>query len=162
MVENNNWLVLKLTYTGENTPKRILDRNLIKIFGKRSNIFFPYQQVDQDRYNSKTSVLDGYIFIQNADLTKLSSLEGSPYFTLLNNKAEFVDNNFVVNMRQKLKNICEESFEEGEYVKITDGPYSNMEAMICQILCRDKVVLEIKTRSICKLVEIPKVAIKRI
>ena len=159
-MSQDRWIVLKLTSLGENTLEHVLRASLNTIFGEDIDVFFPFKS-PKEHYNSKISVLDGYIFVKPRLEVNYYELTNTYYFEkLTNDKFSFLSNEKVNELKKKLKEKCEHLFFEYEYVKVIDGPYKDLEGSIIRVN-KETVVLDIHLRSRAILVEVPKTCIIR-
>ena len=156
------WLVLGLTPLGEQTKRNIVEASVRANLPDNAQVFFPFKKEEDQRYESKALVLEGYIFIKaEFERVDFSLLEKSPYICFISSKPQYIESSYVDKLRKELKEICEEEFSPGDIVTIIDGPFSKLEAEVVREE-RLNVYVRIVTRSKSILTEVPKTFIQRI
>lgn len=161
-MSKRDWLILGLTVAGETTKKNVLDASLKSIFGDSAQLFFPYRSEENQRHQSKAMVLEGYIFVKT-DFKRVNfhDIEKSPYFSMLSGKPKYVDNEYITKLKAEMKNISEEEFYPGDYVKITDGTYAPLEGEVVRE-DRASVCVLIVSKSRSNVVTVPKLFIEKV
>lgn len=155
-MSETGWIPLKLTHLGESAEHFIIVENLKRIFGPKVEFFLPYKN-PQPSYSKKACVLEGYIFVKDS-CYESADVHNSYYFEKVSNRV--VSDDEINALRTKLKDLCEAVFFEREYVRITDGPYSNLDGIVLSVN-RDTLIIQIELRSKELIIEVPKICVVR-
>lgn len=164
------WITFQLSERGETVldadPSII--KNVIRKYVK-SDIFFPMYFNKSRSYENRIYLFKGYVFIEyNIDESKsYNKIANSSYFIgplLVNRRLHLTENDEIKKLKSKLLKITVPVVKLGDRVKVLDGKYTNLEAVVTEYYPKDKEVdlsVELKCMSIL-VPRIPIVCLKNI
>lgn len=164
--ENLLWAVLELSATGEKEDDpNLIKKDLFQIL-PQINIFIPIYWNEDQQFQRKIELMQGYIFVTGAPTPKsYFLLESSKYITsVLSHKIkgsrepDLIPNEQIIGLQLQLDNKIEKDFEINDTVKFLDGQFKNLTGKIISILDDKEVdVLVIGLKSADFIVRIQKV-----
>jgi len=151
------WLILQLSERGELTLEE--EPSIIENFLKRlvgSNYFLPLYYDKSKNYENKIFLFKGYVFIEYREefLNACTKLSQSPYFLgplLVNKKAYLLPDEEIKKMKRQMIRLTRPVVKIGDKVKILDGKYKNLEAIVTEYYKKEKeadLAIELKCMNI--------------
>ena len=159
-----NWVTFQLSDKGESVlesdPKLIMSvvRKYIK-----SDIFLPMFYSKTKSYENRIYLFKGYIFIEydTTEAQRYGKLSESYFFTgplLVNRRLHLTPNAEIKKLRAKLMKMTRPTIKVGDRVKVLDGKYVNLEAMVTEFYPKEKEVdLSVKLK--CMSIIVPRIPI---
>ena len=158
------WVTFQLSDKGESVLED--DPALITMVVRKhiqSDIFFPVYFSKSKSYENRIYLFKGYIFIEyNADeAPRYSKIAESYYFTgplLVNRRLHLTPNSEIKKLRAKLVKMTRPTIKVGDRVKVLDGKYVNLEALVTEYYPKEKEVdLSVKLK--CMSIIVPRIPI---
>jgi len=159
-----DWVTFQLSDKGEsvleNDPKLIL--NVVRKYIK-SDVFFPMFYSKTKSYENRIYLFKGYIFIEydQIEAPRYGKLADSYYFTgplLVNRRLHLTPNSEIKKLKAKLVKMTRPTIKVGDRVKVLDGKYVNLEAMVTEYYPKEKEVdLSVKLK--CMSIIVPRIPI---
>ena len=159
-----NWVTFQLSEKGENVLEN--DPSLIeKIIRKylKADYFLPMHYIKSKSYENRIFLIRGYVFIEydKNESHKYIKLAESYYFTgplLVNRRLHLTPNFEIKKLRLKLLKMIRPVIKVGDKVKILDGKYVNLEAVVTESYPKEKEVdLSVKLK--CMSILVPRIPI---
>lgn len=130
------WVVIQLSQQGEQEfSQKLLYHEVRRLVGD-CEVFFPWVEA-RHGYDTPTVLFDGYIFIRDNTERSYRSLSRSSYFEGPIVKSHRTCSEWtrmghaeVSRMKERLIDMTKCQFDVGECVRVTDGPYVNMEGVV--------------------------------
>ena len=136
------WAVLELSATGEKEENpNLIKKDLIQII-PQIEVFIPIYWNEDQQFQRKIELMQGYIFVTGAVAPKsYFLLESSKYISsVLSHKMrgtrepDLVPDEQVVNLQLQLSSKIKKDFEVNDIVKFLDGQFKNLTGRIISIL----------------------------
>jgi len=159
-----NWVTFQLSDKGESVLEN--DPSLIeKVVRKhiKADIFLPMYYNKSRNYENRLFLFRGYIFIEfdTTEAPKYSKLAESYYFTgplLVNRRLHLTPNSEIKKLRAKLIKMTRPTIKVGDKVKVLDGKFVNLEAVVTEYYPKEKEVdLSVKLK--CMSIIVPRIPI---
>ncbi len=160
------WVVLELNSRGEQEDPDLV-RGSIAHTLKAAEVFLPavVTQVGDDRVIHY--LVDGYAFVKfDRQPVDYFRLEGSKYIQSIlvkpgagsrHRRVSTVDDRDILRMQDQIKQLVDQGIGIGDVVKITSGPYRNMQATVVEEIPETRSVqVHIRLRSKQSLVTLPR------
>lgn len=150
------WAVLELSAGGEKEENpNLIKKDLTSIL-PNLEIFIPTHWNEDEQFQRRIELMQGYIFATGAETSKhYFLLESSKYITAVlsyksknGREPELVPNSEIENLKAQLNTKIEKDFEINDTVKFLDGQFKNLTGKIISILDDkevDVVVLGLKS-----------------
>jgi len=159
-----NWVTFQLSDRGEtvleNDPNLI--ENIIRKYIK-SDIFVPMYYSKSKSYENRIYLFKGYIFIEYDQIESIqySKLADSYYFIgplLVNRRLHMTSNAEIKKLKAKLIKMTRPTLRVGDRVKVLDGKFVNLEAVVTDYYPKEKEVdLSVKLK--CMSIIVPRIPI---
>jgi len=159
-----NWVTFQLSDRGEtvleNDPDLI--ENIIRKY-IQSDIFVPMYYSKSKSYENRIYLFRGYIFIEydQAEAARYSRLADSYYFLgplLVNRRLHMTTNAEIKKLKAKLIKMTRPTLGVGDRVKVLDGKFVNLEAVVTEYYPKEKEVdLSVKLK--CMSIIVPRIPI---
>lgn len=139
-----NWVAFQLSERGENVIEE--EPELIEKIIKKyvsSNYFLPLHFNKSKSYENKIFLFRGYVFIEfnEKEIRKYSELAATPYFVgplLVNGKFCLIRNDEIKKLKIQLVKITKPVIKVGDKVRVLDGKYKNLKAVVTEYYKKDK------------------------
>jgi len=158
------WVTFQLSEKGESTLED--DPNLIvSVIRKyiKSSIFIPMYYNSSKSYENRIYLFKGYIFIEYnpEEAPYYNKVADSYYFLgplLVNRRLHLTSNSEIKKLKTKLLKMTRPSIKVGDKVKVLDGKYVNLEALVTEYYPKEKEVdLSVKLK--CMNIIVPRIPI---
>lgn len=159
-----NWITFQLSERGESALEEdpTVIKNVIRKYIK-SDIFFPMYYNKSRSYENRLFLFKGYVFIEYdpSEAQKYSKLSESYYFVgplLVNKRLHLTPNDEIKKLKSKLIKITRPNIKVGDKVKVLDGKYVNLEAIVTEYYPKEKEV-DLSVTLKCMSILVPRIPI---
>jgi hypothetical protein len=133
------WVIIQLSAQGEQEPShRALQMEIRRLIGE-CEVFYPWVMARQG-YDTPTVYLDGYVFIRDTrdrqyEALSRSALFEGPIARNIRSRSDWsrMSGADIRKMKDKLIDMTKTEFQPGDTVKVTDGPYENLEGVVTAV-----------------------------
>lgn len=127
----DQWLILELNDTLENTSYREIEAAIITTFGDNVEYFIPIYHENVGTYISTSVLMEGYAFIKDCLEVRnnIPNLREHRVFSKVlcySGKFQTVTSDIIVNLKKKLKSSLKRRFPVNSRVKILEGIFKNL------------------------------------
>lgn len=159
-----NWLTFQLSDRGESALDE--DPSIIKkVIRKylKADIFFPMYYNKSRSYENRIYLFKGYVFIEycEEESKNYSKLANSSFFIgplLINRRLHLTDNSEIKKLKARLLKITVPVIKLGDKVKVLDGKYTNLEAIVTEYYQKEKEV-DLSVQLKCMSILVPRIPI---
>ena len=161
-----SWVVLELSSRSDQEDPDVIKAAIVRSL-KRAEVFIPaaVTQIGDDR--SVHVLMEGYAFVRlDRAPQDYFKLENTKYVQAVlalpgangrHRKLSVVDDSAIEKMREQIRLLVDQGISIGDIVRITSGPYRNMQAIVVEEIPEEgKVQVHIKLRSKQSLVALPR------
>lgn len=132
----SGWLTIQLSERGEdvlNEDPTVIERSLKKI--TNSEYFIPVHFNKSKAYDNKIFLFTGYVFIkyESEEVSNYLKFSNNIYFEgplTVSKKFYLTPDSEILKLKSELEKITTPSIKKGDYVKVIDGKYKNLDAEV--------------------------------